>query len=546
MDWLDEAAIATYIPLLNVFSDLALEGISSKCTVGITPILSEMLSSDAFKNGLPVYLKERIRISRQNVREFQRTGAPQLKALARMWEQWYSNRLSDFEERYSRDLLGAFRGLQDSGHIEIITCAATHGYLPLLSEDISIQAQIKAGVKTHRRHFGRNPKGIWLPECACRPSYAWVSPLEVKGTPKVRKGVEEFLSENGLEFFIVDSHLLHGGEAVGVYMDRFSALRRLWAQFEKEYTPAPVDFQKSPNDTFLVGDKEGKKPVAILTRDDQTGLQVWSGEHGYPGDGAYLDFHKKYSQGGNRYWRITSPKADLADKEMYSPQAAQERIPSHADHFVKLVKSTLQKHYEEHGRAGLVCAPFDTELFGHWWWEGPQWLKAVLRGFASTDEVSLVTGSEYLEKSSPSVIVSLPEGSWGKGGFHFIWLNEDTKWTWRHVYEAELEMIRLARKFDATDDPDLQRILKQMARENLLLQSSDWQFLISTWSARDYAELRFDFHLNAFRKLRDFAERKASGKHLTHADWTAIEELETRDQVFPDIDVSWWKSLDYP
>ncbi|HNT35946.1 MAG TPA: DUF1957 domain-containing protein, partial [bacterium] len=305
MDWLDEAAIATYIPLLNVFSDLALEGISSKCTVGITPILSEMLSSDAFKNGLPVYLKERIRVSRQNVREFQRTGEPQLKALARMWEQWYSNRLSDFEERYSRDLLGAFRGLQDSGHIEIITCAATHGYLPLLSEDISIQAQIKAGVKTHRRHFGRNPKGIWLPECAYRPSYAWVSPLEVKGTPKVRKGVEEFLSENGLEFFIVDSHLLHGGEAVGVYMDRFSALRRLWAQFEKEYTPAPVDFQKSPNDTFLVGDKEGKKPVAILTRDDQTGLQVWSGEHGYPGDGAYLDFHKKYSQGGNRYWRIT-------------------------------------------------------------------------------------------------------------------------------------------------------------------------------------------------------------------------------------------------
>lgn len=546
MDWLDEAAIATYIPLLNAFSDLANEGISAKCTVGITPILAEMLSSQTFKDGLPVYLKEKVRVSQENVREFQRTGERQLKALAQMWEQWFSNRLNDFEERYGRDLIGAFRKLQEQGHIEIITCAATHGYLPLLSEDISIQAQIKAGIKAHQRHFGCSPKGIWLPECAYRPSYAWASPLESNAVPKVRKGVEEFLSENGIDFFMVDTHLLHGGEAVGVYMDRFSALRRLWAQFEKEYAPAPVDVEKSPYDVFLVGAKEGKKPVAILTRDDQTGLQVWSGEHGYPGDGAYLDFHKKYSQGGNRYWCITSPKADLADKEMYNPQSAQERIPSHADHFVKLVTETLRKHHQEHNRPGLVCAPFDTELFGHWWWEGPQWLKAVLAGLAASDEVQLVTGSEYLETSPASVIVSLPEGSWGKGGFHFIWLNEDTKWTWRHIYEAERDMIRLAQKYASNDDADLQRIMKQLARENLLLQSSDWQFLISTWSARDYSELRFDFHLNAFRKLRDLAEKKASGKTLTAADWTAVEELEARDQVFPDIDVSWWQRLEYP
>jgi len=362
----------------------------------------------------------------------------------------------------------------------------------------------------------------------------------------MRKGIEEFLSENDIDFFIVDSPLLHGGEAVGVYIDRFSALKRLWKQFEKQYKPSPVDAKKSSQEAFLVGTKEGGKPVAILARDEKTGLQVWSGEHGYPGDGNYLDFHKKYCVGGNRYWRITSAKADLADKEMYNPQIAQNRIPSQADHFANMVTETLREYHERTGKPGIVCAPFDTELFGHWWWEGPQWLGAVLERLAERDQVQLLTGSEYLEKSPASVIVSLPEGSWGKGGFHFIWLNEDTKWTWKHVYNAEREMIALAGKYADSDDQDLQRILKQAARENLLLQSSDWQFLISTWSARDYAELRFDYHFHAFERLKTLAEKQGQNKSLTPGDWAFLEECETRDQVFPDIDVSFWAKLEYP
>ena len=540
-DWLDEAACATYIPLLNVFHDLIKENISPKATVGITPILAEMLSSDVFKEKFPGYLQNKIQISRSNAEEFARTGEQQLETLARMWEQWYQARLSDFTDRYDKDLLGAFRELQDNKHIEIITCAATHGYLPLLSEDISVQAQVKAGVKAYEKHFGSSPRGIWLPECAYRPAYKWAPPVGTKAKPKMRKGIEEFLSENGIEYFIIDSHLLQGGEAAGVYIDRFGALRKVWRQFEKGYQPAPVDAEKSPQEAYWVQQKDNKKSVAFLTREPKTALQVWSGEYGYPGDGNYLDFHKKHSDGGIRYWRITSSKADLADKQLYVHEWAMQTIQPQADHFIGLVEASLREHYERTQTPGITCAPFDTELFGHWWWEGPLWLKAVLKGLAESDSVDLITGGEFLDLSPASVVISLPEGSWGKGGFHYIWLNEDTEWTWKHIYETEREMIDLASRYGSSADGDVGRILKQAAREILLLQSSDWQFLISTWSARDYAEIRFDHHYHTFKKLRELVISVAETGRISSEDWTFVQQCEAKDRVFPEIDVSWWE-----
>ena len=459
-DWLNEAAAETYIPILEMLERLVDEGISPKLTLGITPVLTEQLAAPSFGDEFTGYLENKIEAARADIKEFKATKETRLARVAQMWEEFYTGAYESFKNKYKGDLVKAFARLQREGHIEIITCGATHGYFPLLSRDESIQAQVKQAVASYKRNYGRKPKGIWLPECAYRPGYRWTPPVEGSGlSPYDRKGVEEFLSENGIEFFIVDSHLLEGGKAIGVYLDRFEALGKLWGQFSEGYRPRPIDPKKSPYEIYAVGEKPGKKPVAILTRDPKTGIQVWSGEHGYPGNPEYLDFHKKRFPGGLRYWRVTDSKADLAEKKEYRPDAAMKHIPDQAYHFKELVKETLREHMEKKGAPGLLTAPYDAELFGHWWFEGPQWLYHVLKGIAEDPELELTTGSGYLKENRVRTLISLPEGSWGEGGFHYIWMNQWTSWTWKHVYECEAEMVSLAKEYSGSKDEKLQDIL---------------------------------------------------------------------------------------
>jgi len=546
-DWLNEAAAETYLPLLKTLNTLLEEGISPKLTLGITPVLTEQLRDPSFKDEFKGYLEQNIAAARADIKEFKATKQSGLAKVASMWEDFYTDAYECFTERYKEDIVKAFAKLQREGHIEIITCGATHGYFPLLSRDESIQAQVKQAVTAYRRIYGRKPKGIWLPECAYRPGYKWAPPVEGSGLEAYdRKGVEEFLSENGIEYFIVDSHLLEGGKPIGVYLDRYEALEKLWGQFSDSYRPRPIDPKKSPYEIFAVGEKQGKKPVAILTRDPKTGLQVWSGEHGYPGNPDYLDFHKKRFPGGLRYWRVTNTKADLAEKKEYRPEMAAKYVPEQASHFKEMVKETLREHKKRKGAAGLLTSPFDAELFGHWWFEGPKWLYHVMKAIAQDPELELTTGSKYLRENKVRTLISMPEGSWGEGGFHYIWLNEWTQWTWKHVYESEAEMIKLAREFGDSKDEKLQDILKQTARELLLMQSSDWQFLISTWSARDYAEMRFTEHVSDFKRLAEMTKKYGRGEKVAHGEWEYLGITKDRDRLFEDIDPKWWAKLEYP
>ncbi len=212
MDWIHEAAAETYMPVLQIMDRLIAEGISPKLTIGLTPVLSEMLADEVFKDDFESYLDQKITAAALDAEEFYRTEDGR-HDLARMWEDFYGGMKEYFLVTLKRDIPGAFKRLQDEGHIEIITCAATHGYLPLLAEDTSVQAQVRLGVETYRKHYGRDPKGIWLPECAYRPAYEWTPPVEGAGGPRPRKGVEEFLAENGIKYFIVDTHLLRGGKS---------------------------------------------------------------------------------------------------------------------------------------------------------------------------------------------------------------------------------------------------------------------------------------------------------------------------------------------
>ena len=548
-DWLNEAAAETYIPLLNVFNRLVAEGISPKVTIGLTPVLTEMLASQSFKPEFKAYLGHRLEAAGKDIVEFETLGQPDFVKVARMWQDFYRNIYKNFVERYEQNIVKAFAVLQNQGHIEIITSGATHGYFPLLSQDISIQAQVKQAVASHKRHFGKQPKGIWLPECAYRPGYKWSPPVDTGNKVETynRKGVEEFLSENHIEYFFIDAHLLKGGKAIGVYLDRFDALRSLWARFSEQYKPLPESKEKTPYKVYWVGSSsKDKMPVAVFTRDPKTGLQVWSGEWGYPGDGNYLDFHKKRFPGGMKYWRVTSSKADLADKKEYSSEIAFARISEHAEHFKELIKANLNAHLKATKEPGIVVSPYDAELFGHWWFEGPEWLYSVIKGLHIDGSVDLVTAGEYLDRSKPTEVISLPEGSWGEGGYHWIWLNDMNQWTWKHIYEAEKEMIKLARQYgDKKEDTLLQDILKQAARELLILEASDWQFLISTLSAKDYAEARIVRHYEDFKRLAGIARIKDEGKDIPAGDRNFLDMCQKRDELFPDIDIAWFKELEF-
>jgi 1,4-alpha-glucan branching enzyme len=548
-DMIFECAAESYLPLLEVLDRLAEEGSPPKVTLGLTPVLVEQLAQPAFKAGLLEHLEMRIRSAAENAEEFSRRNEPHLAYLAERWRQHFADLVIRFRERYQQDLVGAFRRLQDQGQLEILTSAATHGYLPLLGRDASLQAQVRQGVVAYRRHFGRLPQGFWLPECAYRPRYEWASPLPDAGPrqPHLRKGVEEFLAEEGIAYFIIDTPTLIGGETIGAYLERFPALRALWERFSASYRPAPLKTDKSPYRSYLLASAaDTENPIAVFTRDEKTGIQVWSGEWGYPGDGWYLDFHKKHFPGGLRYWRVTDAKADLADKWQYEPDRAAGRVLENAGHFKQLVKDVLAEHRANTGEQGFLCAAYDAELLGHWWFEGPDWLYQVLKWMSQDPELEVVTCSERLAQEKPTTAITLPEGSWGKGGFHWIWLNEWTTWIWRRIYEAEEEMQKLARLYETNKHDSLRAIITQAGRELLLLQSSDWPFLISTWSARDYAEGRAAHHFEVFRRLAEMAHRFARGDNLEDSDWAFLGDRQREDSLFPDHDPTWFGRLDHP
>jgi 1,4-alpha-glucan branching enzyme len=335
------------------------------------------------------------------------------------------------------------------------------------------------------------------------------------------------LAANGLRYFFVDTHLIAGGTPAGTYEDRIAGV-------EAAERRKPTG--RSPNEPHAVVTKSGER-VAVLARDPRSSTQVWSADYGFPGDGAYLEFHKKKGPQGLRYHRITDRHSPLDAKEPYDPEAAAARTKVHAEHFVGLVRGTLAQFHREHGRPGVVVAPFDTELFGHWWFEGPRWLEHVLRGLQ--DEVTPLTASEFLKKCPPTSTVRLPEGSWGLGGAHHVWRNDDTAWVWDLVYRSEDAFLAFLEAAKENTSAELKRVVAQLARELLLLESSDWPFLITTQSARDYAESRVKVHAAAFDELLAVGRRAIEGS-VTKKDEALLAELELRDPPFPEIDPGWW------
>ncbi|WP_348268567.1 DUF1957 domain-containing protein [Edaphobacter paludis] len=541
MEWLHEAAAETYLPLLRVLNNLERDNIRFNCNLNLSPILLEQLSHPVFIAEFPHYLTRKIVAAQEDEAYFTQAGEAHYAETARFWHRFFSQALEDFNH-LDQNIIKGFRHFNDIGLIDIITCGATHGYMPLLGTDESVRAQIRTAVATHIRHIGKRPKGIWAPECGYRPAGFWNYPVaNADGTPTPpgfdRIGVEQALAESDIEFFFVDTHLVEESNRVP---SPYQLLNGVVPTDEQTDEMTRRDYRRLYQPYYVDGPYAKTHAATIFPRDPRTGVQVWSGDSGYPGDGAYLDFHKKRWPGGHRYWRVTGPKVDMGAKQPYYPHEAAERVKSHAANYVHLVWEALQSGFND-AIPPILCSPFDAELFGHWWFEGILWLEAVARTIHDHNTgIELISCAEYLDRYPRAGFIAMHEGSWGAEGNNHVWMNPDTSWTYTHIYPAELYTREVCTAGQWRDSAMGRRIMQQLCRELLLLESSDWQFLITTGAARDYAEIRFLTHNDQFNDIKAIWQTFESTNAITPAQEARLAEIELRDSVFPDIDPGLW------
>lgn len=527
-DWLCEAALDTYLPLLDMLQTFEQGGIDTPVTLGITPVLANQLAHPSFVVELEAYIAQRLAACDAAPASLAATGDAALVPLAA----WWRERLLSLQRVFhgaNRDLIGAFRGLQDRGRLELISSAATHGFLPLLGRDESIRLQLFTGRAEHRRLFGRAPVGCWLPECAFRPAGTW-SPKGAKAVAS-RRGTDAHLRDAGYRYFFVDAHLVEAGSNLGAYHDVPLGTERFDAERHDPDTPPTVrGARRSPYRAYRMPGPRGAAPLSAFVRDPRSSMQVWSRQQGYPGDQWYLEFHKIRWPGGLKLWRVTSGDADLGAKLAYEPDQARDRAREHARHFAGLLHQTARQ--EKDGR--VIVAPFDTELFGHWWFEGVDFLADLYRHLgAAPGAARPVVARAHDAGQSQGTVVTLAQGSWGANGDFSMWSNAQTDWTWKRLWPLEDAFWSVAPA--ALDGDERQRqVLAQAARSMLLAQSSDWQFIISTGAATDYAERRFVQHcddadglLAALRPGASAAQLDAAAGH--------VAALRARDDLFPDV-----------
>ena len=496
-DWISEAAIDTYLPLLAHFRELEGASIPAPVTIAFTPVLANQLAHPTFHRELDRYFEARLEACAEAARDLAHTDGG-LVAAANFWTKRFTEMRTLFHA-IDRDIPGAFRNLAQRGRIEIAGGAATHGFLPLLGRDESIRLQLGLGRREHQRIFGGMPNGCWVPECAYRPR-GWWEPMRGAPNPRVRAGTEQFVAEAGFGWFFADSHMA-----------------REHGQLRTPYRA--YDVAGGPNGT-----------LTVFLRDPRSSAQVWSRHGGYPGDQWYLEFHKIRYPGGLKLWRVSGPGTDLGHKQAYVPENAKGQAREHAHHYASLLANIAREQYP--WGTNLISVPFDTELYGHWWFEGPQFLSDLYRALLHHPAVRPVAATRHLAERPERPGLQLAEGSWGANGDFSMWLNPRTTWTWERLWPLEDRFWDLAPR--ALAHPSSHEALAQATRTLLLAQSSDWQFIISTGEATDYADHRFHSHTSDLSRLLDaLGAGVSTGSYEEATNFAA--ELRTRDDVFPDV-----------
>lgn len=496
--WFYEGVTETYIPLINIMDQLLHDGVDFRLTMTLTPPLCAMLMDPLLQDR---YIQHISRLIELTEREIDRTRwQPEFHELAWHYNHKFHTARNIFCDQYHRNLIAAFRKFQDAGKLEIITCAATHGFLPLM-RDIpqAVRAQIFVARDHYRECFGRDPRGIWLPECA------------------YFQGVERILAEAEIRYFIMDTHGVMHAEP----RPRYSIF-------------APIFTRSGP---------------AAFARDIQSSKQVWSAEEGYPGDFDYRDFYRDIGfdldfdyvrpyihpdgircHTGMKYYRITGK---TNHKEPYRPRLALEKAAVHAGNFMFNREKQIEYLAGVIQRPPIIVAPYDAELFGHWWYEGPDFLNYFIRKSCYDQKIfSLITPSEYLERHPTQQIATPSESSWGNKGYWEVWLERSNVWIYPHLHIAAERMVELVQHHSnlggLTD-----RALKQAGRELLLAQSSDWAFIMKTGTTVSYAVRRTKDHILRFTRLY---EQIKSGS----IDENFLGFCEWKDNLFPNLNDRHW------
>jgi 1,4-alpha-glucan branching enzyme len=494
-DWYYEAVTETYLPLLDMMTRLLTEKVQFRLTMSLTPPLCAMMSDPLLQSRYRRYLYKLIELAD---REVHRTrDDPAFHPAARMYQRKLTRCRQMFDDWYRGDLLRAFRGLQDEGVLEIITCTATHGYLPLMIHRQAARAQVRLAADEYQRHFARRPRGIWLGECAYNP------------------GDDYLLQEQGIRFFFMEAHgLLYGRP------------RPRFGVYAPVYCPSGV---------------------AAFGRDMESAHQVWSGETGYPGDPRYREFYRDvgydldydyvkpylHADGvrrniGLKYFRITG-KVPLNGKQPYNPDEARDVAADHAGNFMFNRQKQVEHLFGVLKRKPIIVSMYDAELFGHWWYEGPDFLELLFRKINyDQKDIRLITPSEYLAENPSNQVIQPEMSSWGDKGYHEVWLNGANDWIYRHLHKAAEMMIDLAERFPSASGVR-ERALNQAARELYLAQSSDWAFLMTVGTATTYAQKRTRDHIHRFLTLNDQIRRDS-------IDEAFLGEIERRDTIFPHLD----------
>ncbi len=451
--WLFEAMIESYIPLLRVFAGLRADGVASKITLSVSPPLLAMLTDPLLMRRFLVHAEDHTHLAAAE--EARLGGDAARRRLARMYRERFEDSRLMMVRNWGCSLIEPLRELEDAGQAELITSAATHAYLPLWqAHPMAVELQVRIGIAQHAAIFGRRPSGFWLPECGFSP------------------GIDAVLAGAGVRFCFLDAHGLLNG------------------------TPQPSFGVHAP-----VLCPSG---VAAFGRDWHSHDLAWRKEVGYPGDPAYLDHDR--DQGyempvsalaaftrcdvpvptGLRYWSGRRPDGAT----VYDPDLALARCQTHAAHFVAACCRRVEELHQSLGRKPVLVALFDTEHFGHWWHEGPQWLELVIRKLAQVQRtVRLVTAADYLALQPDLQTVRPSMSSWGYQGYSEPWLMGKNHWLYPPLFRAIEMLPDLARHAREGATP-ARALLDQYLRELLLAQSSDWAFLLHAETASVYAERR--------------------------------------------------------
>ncbi|MFH1387674.1 MAG: 1,4-alpha-glucan branching protein domain-containing protein [bacterium] len=495
-DWLYEAITETYIPLLRVLEGLVNDHVDFRLTMSITPTLASMFIDPLLQDRYLAHLDKLIELTNLEIERTKRQA--EFNQLAKMYNRIFNETRQIFTHQYHKNLIGAFKKFQDLGKLEIITCGATHGFLPLMDiNQKAVRAQIMVATAQYEKLFGRPARGIWLPECGYHPDH------------------DKYLKEAGINFFLVDNHgILHGSP------------RPKYGVFAPVYC---------------------RSGVAAFGRDLESSKAVWSAEEGYPGDHNHREFYRDIGfdldyeyirpfinadgtriNTGIKYYRITG-KVDLAFKKPYVEQWAKDKAADQAGNFMFNREKQVEHLYEALKKKPIIVSPYDAELFGHWWYEGPQWLDFLFRKMHHDQKtVKLITPSEYLDLHPHNQVVTPSMSSWGHKGYNEVWLEGSNDWIYRYLHKAADRMVELAGEHP-TAEGEVKRALNQAARELLLAQASDWAFIFKTGTCTPYAYKRTRDHIERFSKIYDSVKSNS-------VDTAWLAGVEHMDNAFPDID----------